>query len=46
MIVVDRFFVDVDYFFVWVDWTISPYSVRIRENADQKNPEYGHFLRK
>ena len=25
--------------------TISPYSVRIRENADQNNPEYGHFLR-
>ena len=24
---------------------ISPYSVRIRENADQNNSEYGHFLR-
>ena len=24
---------------------ISPYSVRIRENTDQKNSEYGHFLR-
>ena len=24
---------------------ISPYSVRMRENADQKNSEYGHFLR-
>ena len=24
---------------------ISPYSVRMRENADQNNPEYGHFLR-
>ena len=23
----------------------SPYSVRMRENADQKNSEYGHFLR-
>ena len=22
---------------------ISPYSVRIRENADQNNSEYGHF---
>ena len=22
---------------------ISPYSVRMRENADQKNSEYGHF---
>ena len=25
--------------------SISPYSVRIRENADQKNSEYGHFSR-
>ena len=24
---------------------ISPYSVQMRENADQKNYEYGHFLR-
>ena len=24
---------------------ISPYSVRMRENTDQKNSEYGHFLR-
>ena len=24
---------------------ISPYLVRIRENADQNNSEYGHFLR-
>ena len=24
---------------------ISPYSVRMRENADQNNTEYGHFLR-
>ena len=23
----------------------SPYSVRMRENADQKNSKYGHFLR-
>ena len=23
---------------------ISPYSVRMRENADPKNSEYGHFL--
>ena len=22
---------------------ISPYSVRLRENTDQKNSEYGHF---
>ena len=25
--------------------SISPYSVRMRENADQNNSEYGHFLR-
>ena len=24
---------------------ISPYSIRMRENTDQKNSEYGHFLR-
>ena len=24
---------------------ISPYSVRVRENTDQNNSEYGHFLR-
>ena len=24
---------------------ISPYSVRMRENTDQSNSEYGHFLR-
>ena len=24
---------------------IFPYSVRMRENADQNNSEYGHFLR-
>ena len=24
---------------------ISPYSVRKRENTDQNNSEYGHFLR-
>ena len=24
---------------------LSPYSARIRENTDQNNPEYGHFLR-
>ena len=24
---------------------ISPYSVRLRENADQNNSEYGHYLR-
>ena len=25
--------------------SISPYSIRIRENANQNNSEYGHFLR-
>ena len=25
--------------------TISPYSVRMRENTEQKNSEYGHFAR-
>ena len=24
---------------------ISPYSVRMQENADQNNSKYGHFLR-
>ena len=24
---------------------ISPYSIRLRENADQNNSEYGHYLR-
>ena len=24
---------------------ISPYSVRMRENKEQNNSEYGHFLR-
>ena len=26
-------------------WSISPYSVRMRDNADQNNSEYGHFSR-
>ena len=37
--------------FSWI-WTeygeilcISPYSVQMPENMDQKNSEYGHFLR-
>ena len=25
--------------------SISPYSVQMRENADQNNSEYGHFSR-
>ena len=33
--------------FSYLDWIfrISPYSVRMRENADQNNSEYEHFLR-
>ena len=27
------------------EWFWTPYSVRMRENADQNNPEYGHFSR-
>ena len=26
-------------------WSKFPYSVRMRKNEDQKNSEYGHFLR-
>ena len=26
-------------------WSISPYSVRMQENTDQKNSKYGPFLR-
>ena len=29
----------------WEILPISPYSVRIQENTDQNNSEYGHFLR-
>ena len=33
----------------WIQYlsvfSISPYSVRMLENRDQKNSEYGHFLR-
>ena len=31
----------------WIrgDTSYSPYSVRMRENTDQKNSEYGHFSR-
>ena len=35
--------------FIWTEYgeirSISPYSVRMRENTDQKNSEYGHFSR-
>ena len=35
---------------IWTEYedirSISPYSVRMRENADQNNSEYGQFLRK
>ena len=34
---------------IWTEYEeifrISPYSVRMRENTDQNNSEYGHFLR-
>ena len=34
---------------IWSEYgeiaTIFPYSVRMRENADQNNSKYGHFLR-
>ena len=32
--------------FPYSDWIlhISPYSVQMRENSDQNNSEYGHFL--
>ena len=34
---------------IWTEYEealcISPYSVRMRENADQNNYEYGRFLR-
>ena len=34
---------------IWTEYgdlrSKSPYSVQMRENADQKNSEYGHFLR-
>ena len=33
---------------IWTEygdiWSISPYSVQMRENTDQNNSEYGHFL--
>ena len=31
--------------FVFSGIRISPYSVRMRENKEQNNSEYGHFLR-
>ena len=34
---------------IWTEYgeirSISPYSVQMRENADQNNYEYGHFSR-
>ena len=34
---------------IWTEYGeilgISPYSVRMRENAEQNKSEYGHFLR-
>ena len=35
------------FFRIWAEYgeilRISPYSVRMRENTDQNNSEYGHF---
>ena len=35
------------FFHIWTEYgeilRISPYSVRMRENTDQNNSEYGHF---
>ena len=35
------------FFRIWTEyggiWSIPPYSVRMREYADQNNPKYGHF---
>ena len=44
------FFNEVPFYFVWLlhcikSVRISLYSVWMRENADQNNSEYGHFLR-
>ena len=37
------------FFHIWTEYgeiqSISPYSVQMRENTDQNNFEYGHFLR-
>ena len=37
------------FFHIWTEYgkirSISPYLVRMRENADQNNSEYGHFSR-
>ena len=37
------------FFRIWTDYgeilRISPYSVRMQEDADHNNSEYGHFLR-
>ena len=34
---------------IWTEygeiWSISPYSAQMRENTNQSNSEYGHFLR-
>ena len=32
-------------YLVLVIWSISPYSVRMQENMDQKSSKYEHFLR-
>ena len=42
-VILVRIFPHLDW--IWRDTEISPYSVRMRENADQNNSEYGHFSR-
>ena len=29
----------------WLNTNISPYSIQMRENTEQKNFDYGHFSR-
>ena len=44
---ISNFFFCIVWWTFWNRWNrlrISPYSVRMRENADQNNTEYGHFL--
>ena len=41
-----RSFAEIDFPFLdWMIQRISPYSVRMRENTNQKNCKYGHFSR-
>ena len=43
---IEKFFIVIKYLFHWVKSVrIRSYSVRMRENTDQNNSEYGHILR-